>query len=214
MLFVAIAFFSPLLVVAVPESVIAGPYIVSFDIGEPNNEHDIFTKGPEEKEELSGVKRIDYGVSIIRNSSMFLDEGKTDDLLKFANIYMITFSQSMTKIPSYALEEQLRTRLESVEGNINIQTSPRIIDERQGAIASYGIEQISYGENKFPPLEAYCAIYQPVFDNGFSMIYIDSNYPWKETSKLLNTLHIEKSNPAEKSGWIYVSPANITSAIS
>jgi hypothetical protein len=57
MLFVAIAFFSPLQVVAVPESVIAGPYIVSFDIGEPLNEHDIFTKGPEETEELSGVKR-------------------------------------------------------------------------------------------------------------------------------------------------------------
>jgi hypothetical protein len=141
---------------------------------------------------------------------VLLDEGKTDNLFKYVNIYVMTFSQNMTKIPSSALEEDLRTRLEGVEGNINIQTSSRIIDEQEGAIASYGIEQMSYGEKKFPPLEAYYAKYQPVFDNGFSLICIDSIYPWKETSKLLNTLHIEKRNLTKKNGWIYDTPANNT----
>ncbi len=205
LLFAVVILLNPILATAVVDNVIIGPYNVSFDIGQPRNEYDIQTTGPTEVEELSGVKRTDYTIMILGNFTALLKLKKT--FARTMSIRIMEFPEEMTRIPGNALEENLRTRLASDETNTNIQTSTRMIDGVEGAVASYGIKQASYtnkytNERKdFPPLNAYDAIYQPTFDDGMRgelLIYIYTIYPWDEgTRQLLNTIHVNKAKEPE-----------------
>ncbi len=202
LLFAAVMILDPILVAAVVDNVTIGRYNVSFDIGQPLNEYNIQTAGPTEVEELSGVKRSDYTVTITGNISTLLQLQKSI-LFRYMTIQIMEFSEEMTRIPSNVQEQNLRKRAESDESNTNIQTSIRVIDGVEGAVAAYGIKQSPYineytNERKeFPPLEAYRAIYQPAFDDGQHgnlLVYIDSIYPWDEgTRQLLSTIHINKA---------------------
>jgi len=162
--------------IAIPDSVMTGPYKISFDLGIPKEAYYVTVLDPKEKESLGGDKSIDYVVNI-------------KNVTGIPRLARITLSKQ--EIERFLTPEEMKMSMGSYLPEIgltDIETSVREIDGEQGAIGAGDID-ISGLEVKM-----YIASYYPFKD---TLVFITSSYPWDEgTLQLLKTIHIEKITAA------------------
>jgi hypothetical protein len=155
----------PALSIASPDSAIAGPYNVSFDLGLPKTAYKVnVTEGGALGNHTVNIK---YNVGISRMAIISIMEGGP-----------MLLPEEIEAIPSI---------LFSVFGGLkNINTSTIRIDGTNGTLTTgegslLGLK-INYNQ----------AIYYPSNDTG---VLIVSTYPWNEgTRQLLDSAHVEKIN--------------------
>jgi hypothetical protein len=174
----------PILALAVPDSMITGPYNVSFDLGLPKSAYDIEIAPPDQQESLNGDISTVY--------LMTIDNSNKSDI----STCMIVLSASNSQLPTASpqtLERTARNELGKMDFISNIESSIRIIDGSNGAIAS-GDSSILGKGNEF---KEYNAMYNvKTGPNPRHLVCsIFSSYPWEEgTLSLLKTIHIEMVN--------------------
>jgi len=172
----------PIMASAVPDSVITGPYNISFDLGLPKDVYTVTVADPKEKESLGGEKSTEYVVSIKNDTG----------LTRFA---MITLRYGT--VGTVLLPDEMQSSMLSYTREIglkNIETSEREIDGKRGAIVA--------GDMYISGLDVniYQASYYPFND---TVVFINSGYPWEEgTLSLLKTIHIEKINSTSLMGSV------------
>lgn len=178
LLFVLIAFALPV-VNAVPDSVVTGPYKVSFDLGLPQGAYSVTENAPVMDETMGGDERAEYSVTISNKSTSN----------KFITISLISVKNlDLSLATSSIMEDVLRGNSADDPRISGFKSDSRIIDGMNGAIASMNME-LDSGR----VLSVYNAIYQAPFDPKATMVNILSSYPWNEgTLQLLKTLHVEK----------------------
>jgi hypothetical protein len=156
------------------DSVNAGPYRISFDLGLPQDAYKVDIGEPKESETLGGNRFTEYRVQIIN---------ETGPRLILLNLNRFEKDQA---IPTGSEIEQMLRSIESSRA-YDIDAASRIIDGSAGAVRSAKID--SYGSTT----ETYLASYFPKFDPKL-IVVIFSSYPWDEgTLNLLKTIHIEKT---------------------
>lgn len=167
----------PILASAVPDSVITGPYNISFDLGLPKDVYTKTAEDPKETESLGGESQTKYSIKI---------ENKSDSL-QLISISMTEYAQEQTgaSATSAEMEKVLKKMFPS-----SANTASRTIDEKHGVIAEYSSSGITL----------YTAVYWP---NARLFALLVSTYPWDEgTLSLLKTIHIEKINSSSLVGQI------------
>lgn len=166
-------------VIAVPDSIITGPYNISFDLGLPDDTYVLLENDPVVEETLSGYNRTEYSI-ILANIS---------DIYNFIKIYVISMgSKTPTQATSIMLEESLKKDYANDPSYFNFESGSRTIDNMPGAVASMESKSDS-GQIK----TVYVAAYLAPFDPRSTIVNILSLYPWNEgTLKLLKTIHIDK----------------------
>jgi len=175
LLLVLIAFVLPI-VNAAPDSVVTGPYKVSFDLGLRSDEYAVNVTAPVITETLGGDKLTQYSVLI--NPGTY-----------FGAAIKIEYSEEKRAIitgPDWELV------LKSSAGDdprvSGIVSDTRVIDGASGAIVSAMVKLDSE-----TIVDEYHAIYQAPFDPTHALVIITSYYPWdKGTLQLLKTIHVEK----------------------
>ncbi|OPY52725.1 MAG: hypothetical protein A4E48_01014 [Methanosaeta sp. PtaU1.Bin060] len=166
---------------AVPDSIVMGPYKVSFDLGLPKDAYSITVKEPKTTESLSGDISTKYKAGILNNT----------DILRFAYIDLSLRDKKQPTPTPEKLEDSLRSALLNESRISNIETSQRTIDGLPCAVVSY--EFLAKGTRK--TVKVFMAEYFPKIDKGSLNCIISSSYPWDEgTLALLQTIHIEKAN--------------------
>lgn len=163
--------------IASPDSVVTGPYNISFDLGVNRSDYNISMAAPKIVETLGGDERTDYSVDIIDRK----DKSRTIKI----------FVKKTLEAGREATADVLETALElNNAGDSRIsgfKTATRTIDGAGGAIAS--------AYNNAASVEVYLALYQPLFDPTHTLVELQSTYPWEEgTLQLLKTIHVEKIN--------------------
>ncbi len=158
--------------IAVPDSVMTGPYKISFDInGTPSTDYTVIINDPEKTEALDGTQKTTYSVEIDNN----LDS--TQKML----IYISTSTKENVDATDNVKELAVRYVLDEISGTDNIETASRTIDNTKGTVASCDI-----GSKK-----AYSVIYYPTIDKKHTVVTMISTYPWDEgTLSLLKTIHL------------------------
>jgi hypothetical protein len=166
---------NPSTVIASPtfDSVIAGPYKISFDLGISHDAYNVTVDDPKSTEKLNGDKITTYKINI-KNSTPF-----TFDLVD------ITLEHQDAALYSQTLSSVRQSEViykQALESEYNrVETATREIDGTWGIVANV--------ENYY-----YCIIYYPPADNHLKIV-VSSTYPWDEgTLQLLKTIHVEKSN--------------------
>jgi hypothetical protein len=165
--------------ITVPDSVVTGPYKVSFDIGLTRNDYNVTISDPKVTEQLSGAKEIDYSFDITNDTGPFR--------------HMTITTKHFEKERPILSGSDLKRGLMSVNANdpriSGFKSNERRIDGANGAVASYAAKVDS--EHIF---DLYQAVYQPMFDPTHTVVEIFSSYPWDEgTLKLLRTIHVTKA---------------------
>lgn len=161
---------------AVPDSIVTGPYKVSFDLGVPHKNYNISVLEPKSTELLSGENctvyniQIQYAVGITR-----------------VMLIAIVYYDSVQTTPTQEEEEYIvRNILVNQEAGSNIKTAMRTIDNSSGAVG------LAAGHRW---TTSYVAQYRPKFDSSHVKVIFFSFIPWDEgTLQLLKTIHIEKIN--------------------
>jgi hypothetical protein len=171
---------------AEPDSVVAGPYTVSFDMGQPHDSYNITVNPPQESNDpYLGGRVVCYSISIENNNSDFIKSLESGKLLDSAFLQITSFTIDPKYVTGEAYIETIKDITEVSESNVNIKTDKLLIDGQDGAILSYGMkltQDITQNE--------YVAAYIPSSDSH-ALVSIDSKYPWKNgTSQLLETIHI------------------------
>lgn len=159
----------PILASAVPDSVITGPYNISFDLGLPEDAYTINAKDPKETESLSGEKETVYSLST---------ENESDPALS-VSISMTEYAEKQTgaSVSSSTMEKTMKKLFPA-----SASVASRDIDGKNGAIAKYTTTDMTL----------YTAVYYP---NAYLFALVISTYPWDEgTLSLLKTIHVEKVN--------------------
>jgi len=166
-------------VIAVPDSIITGPYNISFDIGLPDDTYVLLENDPVVDETLSGDDRTVHSI-ILANAN---------DTSNFIEIRVISLGSKMpTQATSSMLEESLRLDYANDPRFFNFESAPRSIDGMTGAVASMEWESDS---RQVKPV--FIATYLAPFDPRSTLVSILSLYPWNEgTLQLMKTIHIEK----------------------
>jgi hypothetical protein len=164
------------IVSAVPDSVVTGPYKVSFDIGLKNNsDYLALSADPKESELLSGGKYTAYSMGISSKKG-----GVTITIKKFEEKFPIVDGPTMNLLLISQMEDNPRIS--------NFASAERTIDGVASAVASFS-EKFESGSIE----DGYWTWYQPLFDPTHTFVYIKSSLPWDEgTLNLLKTIHVEK----------------------
>jgi hypothetical protein len=172
----------PNLAFGIPQDVgIGGPYLLSFDIG--LDDYDLTIKGPVETELLGGDKRTDYYIYITSN---------TKPQIMLISLY--NFGDIGPFLTPTDLEQMLREDI--LENATNIQTDTLSIDSVEGIIASYDMVVANQKTTFFG------VIFQPFFDQGRSMVWIYSNFPWDQgTMQMVKTIHVRSGNVEAPIDW-------------
>lgn len=163
-----------MLALAVPDSVITGPYNISFSLGIPKDAYKIEVEEPKVSESLAGEPSETYTINLIKINS-------TMPCLAMIDIY------KMIQIVLPA-EQRLSVNINEVKslGLSGVQGAMREIDGKDGVVCS-GL-QISNGI----PETTYFADY---YISANEKVLIYSGIPWDEgTLSLLKTIHIERIN--------------------
>lgn len=156
-----------LLASAVPDSVITGPYNVSFDFG--FDSYDIVEKPITNTETLEGNKYTAYSMTIYNGS--YHDSG-------IAIIGITEFEEDQNFPTNEAAVKTFK--------NAYTDATTRSIDGTTGIITSTELDN---------GITIYLAIYHPAFNPKRLNATVISNYPWDEGSlSLIKTIHIEKIN--------------------
>lgn len=155
----------PISALAVPDSVVTGPYNVSFDLG--FSSYDIVKDPIKNTETLEGNKYTVYSMTIYNGS--YRDSG-------IAIIGITEFEEDQKFPTNEAAVKSFRTAYTGA--------ATRSIDGTTGIITSSKLDN---------GITIYLAIYHPTFDPKRLNASVISNYPWDEgTLSLLKTIHIEK----------------------
>jgi hypothetical protein len=164
--------------IAVPDSVVTGPYNISFDLGLPHDAYTISIKDPAEEETLGGDMKWNYRVEILDNN-------------RISNDIDINLErrESMEVFSGAAIARGLQSAMENFYEIV--EATQRTIDGKDGGIAK-GTRHSS--DNKLHVTiteEMYIVNYYPYKDTS---VFITSTRPWdKGTLQLLKTIHIEKT---------------------
>jgi hypothetical protein len=163
----------PILASAVPESVIAGPYNISFDLGLIKDAHKIEIKEPESSETLGGAATKIYTFYIKINNT-------TAPSSAMISVYVA----KQTALPS---SRRLSLNIEEVKslGLLGVHGEARQIDGKDGVVCE-GFEMIGGKMER-----TYFADY---YLSNSEKVFIYSGIPWDEgTLQLLKTIHIERN---------------------
>lgn len=195
------------LVTAVPDSVITGPYKVSFDLGLNHSDYNITVDPPKHTEALNGIERTDYEIGISSNINTSVLErygiNRTTAIRNgipstMANLmslglfhYAIIGIKEFKEAQPVGTAEDAAAALKSIYGdspNISeFNVATRTIDGTSGAVASMGYVIDSF------PLEAYDALCTSAFDPSHVIVEITSFYPWDDgTLQLLKSIHVTR----------------------
>jgi hypothetical protein len=159
---------------AVPDSIIAGPYNISFDIGLTRDDYMVIVKDPVQVKDALG-NSTDYSIIIQNNSG-------------FTNLISIDLNRRNFIIPVPSSDELLqiiKIAVNKQNDSVNKEFALRQIDGTQGAISAY--------ETPLSPdyyIKWYVSIYFPKSDNGHTQAIVSSLYPWDRTLLFLRTIHI------------------------
>lgn len=177
-LIISVALLLSAMAIAEPDSLMIGPYKVSFDLGLPRSSYIITTEGPTTKESLSGETSTIYDINIQNQTGISRTASITLDFVK----------GKKTKGAPEELELAMKYMLAGY--NVyNIDSAARTIDGNQGAVASGDLEKYGRKMNIFT---AY--YYRELNTTGRLDCIITSTYPWDEgTLQLLKTVHAEKA---------------------
>lgn len=169
---------APILVSAVPDSVVTGPYKISFDIGLTRSDYNVTVAPPVMDETLGGDKRTDYSVRIANRTGLGRGASISVRTIENGNAGVLTGSD---------IAQALSLQYTNDPRYSNIQTAARTIDGVSGAVLS-----VNYATDSRTVITGYEAMYPLAFDRS-SIVDIYSLYPWNEgTLQLLKTIHIEK----------------------
>jgi hypothetical protein len=164
---------------AAPDSVVTGPYKVSFDIGLTRDSYNVTVLDPVIDETLGGEKRTKYSVHIINRTG--------DRRLILISIVQLE-KGSPTIFTGSAFEESLKSVANDPHVS-NFKSSVRTIDGTDGAVASMTLNTGS-GFNS----DVFEAFYGPAIDPKRVIVDITSTYPWnEETLRMLKTIHVGKA---------------------
>jgi hypothetical protein len=165
---------------AVPDSVVTGPYNVSFDIGLTRNDYNVTMPTPKATESLSGDKLTEYSIIIMNYSGSyrFIE-------IKIRHLEGAKVSTAMNGADFVEYLDSLYKNDPSISW---FQSSTRTIDNSSG-----GIAQMKVIIDSKHIVEGYEAYYQTVLDPN-TAVRIASFYPWDEgTLKLLKTIHVKQT---------------------
>jgi len=188
-LFPVLILFALPLIDAVPDSVVTGPYNVSFDLGLSSNDYKINIADPKTIETLNGAKGTDYSIEI----------RSTTDSFHSATITIRYFEEELPIATGSDLELGLKSVDKDNPNVSDFRSDTRTIDGARGAVASmrYKYESdIFYAIYRalFDPkdtIDLYHAGYQAPFDPMHTMVEITSYFPWDNgTLNLLKTIHV------------------------
>ena len=112
---------------AVPDSVITGPYKVSFDLGLTRNDYSVLVNDPREIGSSSGGKSIDYTISIKSNNYVG----------QIVSIYLKHYEKDIEAPKADALAAKLNNTWSFGLINLNPEVHTSMIDGVLGAIGSY-----------------------------------------------------------------------------
>jgi len=164
--------------VAVPDEVVIGPYVVTFDLGVPGSSYVIEVDDPVTEESLGGSMSTEYSFDLTDK----FDSEKT----VFFSITEFDYSSSPKVLDQDALRFILESSLQKVDLT-SVTTASRVVDGCEGAAGS-GV----MGGYDTIPLDMYAVLYVIDYDPVTS-VFIGSSYPWSNTSKLFNTVHVAES---------------------
>jgi hypothetical protein len=162
----------PILASAVPDSVITGPYNVSFDLRLPEDAYKIDVKNPESSETLGGAASETYSFTVqIKNM--------TASNSAMVNIYVA----KQAVVPS--AQRVSLNRKEVVDlGFLGVQAAARQIDGKDGVVCS-GFE-LEDGKT-------FITYFADYYLSNSEKVFVYSGIPWDEgTRQLLKTIHIEQ----------------------
>ena len=169
-----------MLALAVPDSVMNGPYNISFDIGFPLDAYTKEIKDPVQTESLSGVISTKYSVKI---------QNKTG-LTKFAQID-VTRKDKADVLPSESDLKLIMNYAANELNGKNVETSTRSIDGTVGGILS--LDYLVPGLNSY--IKMYSVMYYPEKESAYTSVIITSVYPWDDgTLSLLKSIHIDRNS--------------------
>jgi hypothetical protein len=165
---------------ATPDSVVTGPYKVSFDIGSTRDSYNVTVPAPVIDETLGGEKRTEYSVNILNRT----------DHLRFILIVVTELEKGSPTIPTGS---NIETTLKSNDANdpriSSFQSSTRTIDGMDGAVAS-----MTFNAGSGTIVGMFDAAYAPAIDPRRMGVSIASTYPWNDgTLQLLKTIHVGKA---------------------
>lgn len=165
------------LALAVPNSITAGPYKVTFDIGIPRDAYTISVRESKETESLSGENITIH----------FIQIGSDMEKQRMASV-LVTESDVPREIPAQReLVETVKKMFLQTDPKYIVQAAGRTIDGFDGAVASGVVHDGIYRSD-----ENYIAIY---YISALDAVSITSSYPWDAgTLSLLKTIHVEKIN--------------------
>jgi hypothetical protein len=165
---------------AAPDSIVTGPYKVSFDIGLTRDSYDVTAPDPQLSETLGGEKTTTYSVFI---------NNRTGDR-RLISISMAQQEKGSPTIPTGSkLEEVLKSNDVNDPRVSGFSSSTRTIDGVDGAVSS---KTINAGSGTI--IDMFNAAYAPAIDPMHVVVVIISNYPWDEgTLQLLKTIHVGKA---------------------
>lgn len=152
------------------DTVIAGPYKVSFDLGLTK---DIYQTAVTE---MPSIGSLSYYI-IITNDTNALAMGITYHEKELVRPSPEEFELNTRSVLSVSDSSKVQMK--------NIETHSLQIDNTTGGMASAD----KYYENG-SSTKQYIIQYMPAFDNN-NIITIASSYPWEITGKFLNTVHVE-----------------------
>jgi hypothetical protein len=161
---------------AIPDSVVTGPYNVTFDLGLPKEAYKVEIADPVTKESLSGEISTTYEIKLINKTG----------LTRRASISLISHEVEQVIPTQDDIVKTLKYVLINTKDIYDIDAAGRKIDGYDGAVAS-GTLRSSGIETS-----TYIAIYYP---SSTMSVTVFSAYPWDEgTLSLLKTIHIENIN--------------------
>jgi len=163
---------------AVPDSIMIGPYKISFDLGISKNTYNLSAQPPLETETLSGIEYKMYKLYIN-------DKLNKSEIPRFITIEITKFDTETRTFSSDQIIQLLEDK--GMTGAID-----REIDGSQGVIAkaTISISDPDHASNA----DVFVARFYPSVDLNRSVCAITSTYPWDEgTLALLKTIHIEKN---------------------
>jgi hypothetical protein len=165
---------------AAPDSVVTGPYKVSFDIGLTRDSYNVTVPDPVIDETLGGEKRVEYSALILN---------RTGDS-RYITISIRELEKGFPIKPTGSMLEAALKLIDENDPHVSgFRSSTRTIDGMDGAVASYTIDG---GSGDI--LDLFDAVYAPAIAPMNMLVEIISKYPWnEETLRMLKTIHVEKA---------------------
>jgi hypothetical protein len=175
---------------AVPDSVVTGPYNVTFDLGIPKEAYRVEIAEPNTNESSDGIS-TEYQIDLVNKTGLF--NRASINITSYETEQVISTQDDFVKIAGAALA-LVSEMISYIEIN-DIEVSRQEIDGYDGAVAfgDFNVSGTNIGV-------FYLGMYQP---SSTTLVILYSMYPWDEgTRSLLETIHVEENNSTSLVGSI------------